>query len=484
MAHRRTIGVGLLGSITLCACSMQPAYVRPDAVIASRWPVQKGASAPRAGTRAEIDITALAISDKLRRLLSLAITKNQDVRAAVANIEATRALYRIERAGLFPQIDLSADYSHSDTGNGASTGPASGVREQYRLQASTSAFELDLFGRVRSLRSAALDRYLASEEGARAARLSLAGEVASLWLTHASDKEMLAVARETEASAATSVRLTQARVDRGVSSRTDLRQAQAIWVTARADIARRTTAIAQDINALASLTGDAIEPALLSRDMDEAMAAIGKIAAGTSSAILLNRPDVMAAEFELKATYGDIGAARAALLPTISLTGLGGLASSALSSLLTGGAFARSATAAISYPVFRAGSGRAALAYSEATRDAALARYHRSIQIAFKEVGDALARQDTVGDEIATRQIGVSAARDALRLTDARYRGGIDSFLANLEAQRTFYQSRQALVTLQLDDAINRIRLFQALGGGGFSPMAPVASADAIVSAP
>ena len=269
------------------------------------------------------------------------------------------------------------------------------------------------------------------------------------------------------------MRLTRARLEGGVSSRIDLAQAEQVLATAQADLAQQTTLVAQDGNALQLLVGQPVEGALLPLTLDDAAAGIQALPAGIDSTVLLRRPDVVEAEYQLRATNAEIGAARAALFPRLSLTGLLGFASTALRTLFTGGAFNYSVSPTASYSIFNAGAGRANVAYSQAQRDAALATYERSIQSAFRETADALARQGTIDAQLTANRRFATAAADTLRLTNARYQGGIDTFLSSLDAQRSYYQAQRTLAATQLVAATNRVALYQALGGDATLEVAP-----------
>jgi multidrug efflux system outer membrane protein len=270
------------------------------------------------------------------------------------------------------------------------------------------------------------------------------------------------------------VQLTQARLNAGVSARTDLVQAEQILDTAQADVANQRTLVAQDLNALQLLVGAPIDPALLSRSIDEASPTIAELPPGLSSYVLLRRPDVVEAEYNLRAANANIGAARAALFPKITLTGLLGFASSALTSLFTGGAFGWSASANAAYTIFNAGAGRANVRLSQAQKEAAVATYQGTIQSAFRDVADALARRGTMGDQLSARQRQDAAAADYLRLSEARYKAGVDNYLTTLDAQRSYYSARQLLVQTKLTAAQNLVDLYQALGGDPLLQTAPV----------
>lgn len=445
-----------LAALLLAGCSMTPPYQRAAAPIRGSWPVgdaylrQSEADLPAVPWRSLFADPALAI------LVDSALTNNRDLAVTLANVRAARARYRIQRADQLPTVVADA------SGGMQRTGPITAGR--FSADIGVSAFELDLFGRVAALTEAEQQRYLASEAGARAVRIALVGDVAEAWIATAADRNLLAIAEDTAANARRAVTLTRARLEGGIAPRTDVRQAEQILFTAEADVARLTTAVAQDINALELLTGGPVDPALLPAAIEPAGDSIGLLPAGLDSTVLLRRPDVIQAEFELRAAYAEIGAARAALFPRISLTGLAGFASTALSGLFSSGSFGFSGDAAVSYPIFNAGAGRAGVALSEAERDAALAAYEGAIQAAFRDIADALARAGTFAEEERAQRALVAAAQDSFTLTDARYRGGIDPFLARLDAQRELYSAQRALVGTLAGRATNRVALYRALG--------------------
>ncbi|WP_043131237.1 efflux transporter outer membrane subunit [Sphingomonas phyllosphaerae] len=494
----------LSASAALAGCSLAPTYVRPAPPVQSSWPV--GDAYLRRSEAALPSVTYRDIfrDPRLQTLIDQSLANNRDLRVAVANIEATRAQYRIQRGDLFPQINASGNYSYREssrsgvntginTGTGAGTGSGtgtgntggtglggsgvgtgtggtgttvvSGANSTFQAQVGVTAFEIDLFGRVRSLTGAALSRYFAQEAAARATRLTLIGDLATAWLSYAADKSLLTVAEQTAVAARNSVRLTDARRRGGVAPRTDVRQAEQILATAEADLAEQRTLLAQDVNVIQLLVGAPVDPALLPGGIEQAARTIGELPAGIDSGVLLRRPDVVQAEYSLRAFNAEIGAARAALFPRITLTGLVGFASTALRTLFTGDAFNWSVAPSASYPIFRAGAGRAGVEYSVAQRDAALATYEQTIQSAFREVSDALARRGTITEQLAANQRFYTAAVDTLNLTNARYRGGIDTYLTSLDAQRQLYSAQRTLVQTQLVRATNLVTLYRTLGG-------------------
>jgi multidrug efflux system outer membrane protein len=464
--------LSLMALPLLGACSLAPTYHRPASPVPPSWPVGDAYLAQSERTLPEVSYSDIFRDPRLQQIISQAIANNRDLRIAAANIVRARAQYRVQRAEILPVIDASASAGYSDTGDASSNGTGTGTngrRASFSADIGTTAFEVDLFGRIRSLSAAALNRYFASEAAARATRLTLTGDIADAWLAYAADQSLLAIAAQTVASATKSVELTRRRLEGGIAPRTDLRQAETVLATAQADLATQRTAIAQDLNALQLLVGAPIDPALLPQSIEEAGTTLAELPAGLDSGILLRRPDVVEAEYQLRAANAEIGAARAELFPRISLTGLAGFASDALSRLFTGDAFGWQGAGTASYSIFRAGAGGANVTASKAQHDALLAAYEKSIQTAFREVADALARRGTIDDQVAANNRLVSAAEDNYRLTEARYRGGIDSFLTSLDAQRSLYTAQRSLVTVRLAKAGNLVALYRALGGDALS---------------
>jgi multidrug efflux system outer membrane protein len=468
----KRVALMLGATAALGACSFEPHYVRPAAPVPVSWPQGDAYLAQSEAALPSVDYRQVFTDPRLQQIITEALKNNRDLRVAVADIAQARAAYRIQRADLFPQIDATGQASFRGGGNrsagaGTGTGGSTGANadHSYSVDVGASAFEIDLFGRVRSLSHAALDQYFATEAGARATRLSLVGEIATAWLTYAADKSLLKIAEDTVANAQKSVDLTKARLDGGIAPRTDLRQAQTVLDTAQSDAAQQRTFLAQDVNALQLLAGAPIDPALLPESIEQVAPTLTEMPAGLESSILLRRPDVVEAEYQLRAANAQIGAARAELFPRISLTGLAGFASTALSSLFTHDAFNWSVTPSVSYSIFRAGAGRATVAQSKAARDAALATYEKAIQSAFRDVADALARRGTIDAQVTADRNNVDHSLDNYRLSDARYRGGIDPFLSSLDAQRTLYGAQRTYVATELAKATNLVDLYTALGG-------------------
>lgn len=437
---------------------------RPD--LPAEWPLppQTGDSAPlvpgdgTAGITADIGWRDFFADPRLEALVERALANNRDLRIAALNVERARHLYRVQRSDRVPTV----------TAGGAMVreggGPA-GVTELYRADVGVTAFELDLFGRVASLGSAALQRYFAEEEARRGVQLALIAEVASAYLALAADEEQLRLARETLRTREEARGLTDKRHELGAVSALDVHQARTQAETARADVARYAGRVAQARNALVYLVGGPVEPALLPQDLTWALSGLAPLPPGLPSEVLLRRPDVLRAERLLRAANADIGAARAAFFPSITLTGSVGYASDELSSLFDGGT-TWSFIPQVRVPLFAGGRLLANLGATRAERDASVARYEQAIQQGFREVADALALTSTLAAQRQALEQLVDAAGRAEELARVRYEAGRDSYLTRLESQRTLYVAQQALITTRQAEQSNRITLYKALGGG------------------
>ena len=356
--------------------------------------------------------------------------------------------------------------SSGNSGAGAgSGGSGSGASTQYNVNIGASAFEIDLFGRVRSLSHVALNNYLATQTAARAIRLTLVADIADAYFTFATDRTLLAIARDTAQSAQRSVTLTQARLRGGVAPRTDFRQAETVLETAQSDLANQKTLVQQDRNALDLLVGVPVTDGDLPDSIETVEALVSPLPAGLDSSILLRRPDVVEAEYRLRAANAQIGAARAAFFPRITLTGLAGFASTSLGSLLSGNAFAYSIAPNATLPLFDGGATKGNLTNARGQFDAATASYQKTIQSAFRDVANALARRATVADQAGAQLRLEAAARDISILTNARYRGGVASFLESLVAERSLYSARRSLASTRLVRAKNLADFYRAVGG-------------------
>ncbi len=329
-----------------------------------------------------------------------------------------------------------------------------------------SAYELDFFGRIRSLNAQALELYFGTEEARRSAQISLVAEVASIWMTLAYDRERLALARNTYESRLKSHDLIRRSSEAGAVSALDVHQSQQLLQSARADVARFSSFVAQDENALALVVGAPVPADLLPDTLTDTVSAVAELPAGVPSEVLTRRPDVLQAERSLRAANASIGAARAAFFPSISLTAAAGTASSTLDGLFGGGSGTWNFIPLIRIPIFEAGRLQASLDVAEVQRDINVAFYEKTIQTAFREVADALADRATLAERLDARRQQVEATQAAFRLAEARYKGGVDSFLGLLDAQRSLYLAEQELIFVRLADATNRVALYKVLGGG------------------
>ncbi|MFI4966487.1 MAG: efflux transporter outer membrane subunit [Caulobacterales bacterium] len=465
---RRLLAI-LLSGATLAGCTLEPHYLRPAPAAPQTWPVGAAYPSPTAALPS-VSYRDIFKDPHLQAIIARAIDNNQDLQVALANVTIARAQYRVQRAQLLPRIVATAGATQAQNRGAISTpnGQTAAQRQtnrSYDADIGFSAFEIDLFGRLRSLSHAAQQQYLASEAGVHAARLTLVAEVADAYLTLATDRSLLTVANDTVVSAQRSVDLTRARLTGGIAPRTDLRLAQTVLEQARSDVANLTTLVAQDRNALELLVGAQVADADLPASIESVDGLLAEVPAGLDSRVLLRRPDVVQAEYRLRAANAQIGAARANFFPTIDLTALAGVASPALGALFSGGSFNWSVSGSAAQTIFAGGANVANLALSKGQRDLAVAQYQKAIQTAFREVADALARRGTIADQMAAQNALVAAANDEYVLEEARYREGIDPFLNSLESQRTLYAARRTLASTRLIRADNLVTLYRTLGG-------------------
>jgi multidrug efflux system outer membrane protein len=450
------------------ACTLAPRYQQPAAPVPAAYEAAPAANAAVAAVpAAEIGWHEFFPDSELQDLLTRALANNRDLRIATLNVEAARAQYRIQRADLVPAIDAQGTANNQRTPASLSQTGDSELTRSYSAGLGVSAFELDLFGRVRSLRRAALEDYFAIEENRTAAQLLLVSEVANAWLTLISDRELLTLAEGTRDSQRKSFDLTKLRFDSGVSSEIDLHRSETAWRQAEVDIAAQTRRVAQDRNALALLVGEPLTAETGGGTHAIDAQTFGKaLPAGLPAELLVRRPDVRAAEHALKAANADIGAARAAFFPSISLTGFYGNASDDLSALFQAGHTSWSFVPQVRLPIFAGGANLTALNLTNVRKRIEIARYEQSIQAAFREVADALIARSTLEEQLRAQEALTRATENSYRLADVRYRGGVDSYLGALIAQRDLYSAQRALIETRLAGASNLVQLYQALGGG------------------
>ncbi|WP_045726723.1 efflux transporter outer membrane subunit [Xanthomonas sp. GPE 39] len=465
------VSVAAATLLGLAGCTLAPTYVRPAAPVPAHLAAADASAAHAAGpvadTLAMPDWQAVFLDPRLRQTIALALQNNRDLRVAMLSIDKARAQYRIQRAAQLPSLDASASQTRQRVDAASSDTGVSQINTSDTLQVGFSSWQLDLFGQLRSLKQEALQNWLASAQTQRSVRLSLIAQVAEAWLTVAADQAQLALAQQTLDSQTQTLQLTERQHSVGTVSALDLAQQQTSVEAARVSVASAATQLAQARDALQLLVGAPVDAALLpSEHAIDHSVALAPVPAHLSSAVLLQRPDVLAAEHSLQAANADIGAARAAFFPSLSLTASTGRSSDALSTLFSAGTRTWSFVPSITTPIFHAGALKASLDASKIGKDIAVAQYEKAIQSAFAEVADALAAQDHMQMQLTAQQALVAASQRSYTLADARYRAGLDGHLAVLDAQRSLFAAQQALISLRLQDASNRVTLYQVLGGG------------------
>lgn len=478
----------------LCACTLQPSYHRPASGVGDAYPTGP-AYALQPGPTAQVPTADIGWQEffndpQLRELIGIALQDNRDLRVAALDIEESQARYRVQRSALFPSISASG----SDTVEHLPPGVAIGVAPKgapkgftfrtYSAGLGFASYIVDVFGRIRSLSRVALDQYFGQIETRKSVQISLVAEVADDYLRYLSDRSLLALARQTYTSQKASLNLTQQSFDAGVDTALDLAQAQQTVDTAQANIAQFTRQMAQDLNALQLVLG-----APLPTDLDKARGLndenfLEALPAGLPSDLLTRRPDIVAAEDQLKAANANIGAARAAFFPSISLTGSFGSASSQLSGLLGKGSEEWTFAPNISLPIFAGGANVANLNLAQVEKNVAIAQYQKTIQTAFEDVANALAARGTYDQQIVAEEHLVEAANTAYQLSLQLFRQGVENFLSVLDSQVTSYQAQQTLIAIRLARLQNLVALYTALGGGwSAQSVRPVATGAQIPAA-
>lgn len=449
------MSVLFLALLSAGCVSLDPTYERSQAPIPATLPGSNGEAQSVAA-----DWQQIINDSRLRQVVSLSLTQNRDVQKAIADIDAARALYGEERAALFPTLNAGLSNTRSRT-------VANGITNSAEADGTVSSFELDLFGRNQSLSRAERESWLASEYTAQNTRLSLVAEITTAWVTLAADNSNLQLAKQTMASAQNSLKIVQRRQEVGVAAASDSAEAMAVYQQARASVASYQTQVAQDQNALNLLAGGTVPESLLPGTLESlADNSITLTPAGVSSSLLLRRPDIQEAEHNLKSANANIGAARANFFPTISLTASAGVGSSSLSSLFSHGMNVWSFAPSLSLPLFTGGKNLAQLRYAEAEKKGLIATYEKTIQSAFKDVANALARRQTLNEQLDAQREYVAAEQKALDISQRQYQAGSGDYLSVLTAQRSLWSARTSLISLQQTDLENRVTLWQSLGGG------------------
>ena len=451
-------------SLLLAGCTMAPDYERPASPVAADW--SDSQPDKNATLAADIGWKEFFTDARLKKLIELALVNNRDLRIAVLNIEQARAQYRIQRADLLPTLDGNANSTRQRLPAAVSPSGQSGITDEYNVGLGVTAFELDLFGRVRSLKDAALSQYLSTVEARKSAQISLVGELANAYLAERAADEQLQLVQKTLTTREASHNLIERRYASGISSELDLRQSEALVQSARADLARVERQRKQARNALELLVGTSLPSDLLAAQPLNAQTLLTDVSAGLPSQLIERRPDILAAEKALEAENADIGAARAAFFPRITLTGAFGTASTELSGLFDPGSASWSFMPQITLPIFDTGRNEANLDVAEVRKNIAVAQYEKTIQTAFREVADGLAARATLDDQIKAQEAVVAASRRSFTLSDYRYRKGIDNYLTLLDAQRSLFAAEQALIEARLLRLTSLVDLYRSLGGG------------------
>lgn len=453
----------------LAGCSLAPTYQRPIAPVAAAWPQGEAYKPTRSSeTRAAPDIgwREFIASDQLAQLVQLALDNNRDLRISILNIEKARAQYGVARADQLPHLNAAVGQNAQRVPGKLSPSGEATISRQYSAGLALPAFELDFFGRVKNLSESALQQYLATGEARRAQQISLVAEVANAWLALAADQERLRLAEDTLKSQQITYELAKRRFEAGATSGLDMYEAQTSAEAARNDVAVFRAQVAVDENALALLVGTAVPRELVPQGSLASVTRLAELPAGLPANVLLRRPDVLEAERILQSANADIGVARAAFFPSISLTASAGSAGKELSGLFKAGSGTWSFAPQLNLPIFSGGANRANLDMAKAGRDIAVARYEKAIQSAFREVADALSLNGTLDERLAAQAALSAAAQKSFRIHEARYQKGSESYLNALVSQRELYATQQNLITVRLAKASNQVALYRVLGGG------------------
>jgi len=486
LAAEQKLGPGLVPGLALqmalaalcVGCSLTPHYVRPAAPVAATYPGTGDAQpAPGGAAASQIAWRAFFPDSRLQRYIALALANNRDLRGSALHIEEARALYGVQAADRLPNLNLNAGGSRARVPAVQSTTGAPYLSQSYTVGANLAAFELDFFGRVKSLSDSALAQYLATREARDAFQISLVAEVAKAYLSERAYAEQYVLALRTASGRDAGYRLTQRRFDAGAASRLDLRLAETLLFSARASLLTLARQRAQSVNALSLLVGAPLTdiealPATPDKVAFEAAAgspltaAIAEIPPGLPSALLQQRPDIRAAEQRLMAANANIGAARAAFFPRIALTAGVGSSSSELSGLFDSGSGSWSFAPQLILPLFDAGRNRGNLELAKVRTELAVVDYEKTIQVAFREVADALVARDLLEQQVAAQRAVQAAEAERLMLSNLRFKNGIASSLDVLDAERELFTAEQTLVQVQLLRQTNAIDLYRALGGG------------------
>jgi multidrug efflux system outer membrane protein len=454
-------------AVFLYGCPRAQKYDRPTLPVPTAWPESavSQASVPAAPMAADTEWRVFFADTKLQSVIELALANNRDLRMASLNIEKVEALYRIQRAQIFPTVSVLGNVSGERVPSNVSGKEEPQNVTQYVVGLGISSWELDFFKRIRSLTESALEQYFATEQARTSAQISLVAAVANSYLALAADRDNLRLTQATFDAQQASYEMILASRNLGIASDLDLRQAQSLVEAARVDIVRYAGQVTLDENALNLLAGTPVSSSLLPSELGSDRA-LKDINAGLPSDVLLRRPDILLAEHQLKAAYANIAAARAAYFPRITLTAGAGLLSSDLADLFTLGAKTWDFAPQVVLPIFDMGARKANYKVAQVDRDIAIAEYEKAIQAAFREVSDSLSLRSRLVEQQKAQQSLVDTLAETCRLSEARYKAGIDSYLSVLVAQRSLYVAQQGMVSLRLARMSNLVGLYKALGGG------------------
>ncbi len=461
-----TIVIALL---VLSGCAMAPQYQRPEMPVADSFASKQINLSPTSeagepeSNVSELGWREVFTDPDLQQYIAAALTNNRDLRETALNVEAYQAQYRIQRSALLPEVAAEGSGTKQRTLSGSSHSTS----ESYSLAIGTTSYELDLYGRISSLKDQALEQYLAMEETQKSTTISLVAEVAKGYLALLTDRELLAISEETLKVEEESTELVQQRVTAGIANQLELAQARTSLESVKANLAMYKRLVAQDLHYLNLLTGTALPDGLVNEEaLLSTTEPISVMPQTLSSKVLLNRPDIMAAEHELKGANANIGAARAAFFPTVSLTASAGVISTDLADLFAGGSGSWIFSPSISVPIFTAGKLQAELDVTKIQKEIYVARYEKAIQTAFQEVADSLVAIETYEEQLVAQKANLEANEQYFSLAKSRYQEGVDSFLTLLDAQRSLYSSKQEYLTLKLAQLENQVVFYKVLGGG------------------
>ena len=452
--------------LLLGGCTLAPRYQQPDLPVARILPDTQQGNASAATKETVIDAELgwrdFFIDPQLQQLIQTALANNRDLRTSALNIESYQAQYKIQRSALFPSINGEGVGSKQRTLSGGNYVTA----ETYSASVGVTAYELDFFGRVRSLKDKALEQYLAMEATYRSNRISLVAEVTTAYLSWLADRELLIVTEDTKKIEEESFHLIEQRTREGLATQLDLAQARTSLETAKANLAKYNRQVAQDLNNLTLLLGTSLPASLAEKNSLGEQMALSAVPPQLSSQVLLQRPDIMAAEHQLKGAHAQIGAARAAFFPSIRLTANAGKISGDLSDLFDGNSGSWIFSPSVNLPIFTAGRLEAELDVAKISKDISVAQYEKAIQTAFREVADALVASETYREQLVAQKANLMANQEYYVLAKDRYLQGVDSFLTLLDAQRSLYSARQNYLNLQLAQQVNQVAVYKVLGGG------------------